>query len=788
MGFLADRLQRIGESATLRISAKARQLKADGIDVIDLSIGEPDFPTPQNVKKAGQQAIEDNFTHYTANDGIPQLKQAIIKKLKNDNGLDYNPNQIIVSTGAKNCIFNLCTAILNKGDEAIIPSPYWVSYPAIVNLAKGVPVYVHCREENGFRLHSKDFADAITPRTKCVFINNPCNPTGAAYTREELEEIVEIAVKENIIIIADEIYEKLVYDGLKFYSAAAVSPGAEDITVVINGFSKAYSMTGWRLGYAAGPKEIIAGMNMVQGHNTSNACSISQKAAVEALTGPQLDVEKMVYEFQRRRNLALSRLRSIPGVSCPTPRGAFYLFPNFSAYFDKEYNGQPIRNSYGLAYYLMKKAHVAVVPGDAFGMEGFLRLSYANSMDNIDKAITRISESLAELVPSRKAKGKALQNTVTKQQSFVETETSINLEMKEALTAESENTFKYENYYEWNVNIAGVVLQLRTNSPHLYDFWVENFYPAELEADIEPHGIIYGVKDVSGRESRAFYNADSHTGFFFNSAYYAQLRSLALGIVADISEKLYNALAVHAACFDIEGRGSLMFFPPATGKSTHVAGLLKYGPSKIVSPDLVMMRAAGAAPVAESIERKFYMRTDFVEKYPAARSLFERSRCENVVTNKEQCKNQDCLLGEECDLDKGELYCFTGSEKSRAMLDPYWLGGPDKHTKRSQIRNVLIFSNSGSGRAVNEVPSDQALRLLEEGKTSGGAVSEISYPFFNPYNLVRTIDRIEQQKRFYRKILEKCKCYEVNIGAGTPEEIQKLVVDICAGKGREVLR
>jgi len=239
MGLLADRLQRIGESATLRISAKAKQLKAEGIDVIDLSIGEPDFSTPENIKQAGKQAIDDNFTHYTANPGIPELKQAIIKKLRDVHGLDYNPNQIIVSTGAKNSIFNLCTAILNKGDEVIIPNPYWVSYPAIVNLAKGAPVYVHCSEENGFRLHPKDFAEAITPRTKALFLNNPCNPTGAAYTKDELKEIVDIAVSENIIIIADEIYEKLVYDGFKFYSVAAISPQAKDITVIINGVSKA---------------------------------------------------------------------------------------------------------------------------------------------------------------------------------------------------------------------------------------------------------------------------------------------------------------------------------------------------------------------------------------------------------------------------------------------------------------------------------------------------------------------------------------------------------------------
>jgi len=788
MGLLADRLQRIGESATLRISAKAKQLKAEGIDVIDLSIGEPDFGTPDNIKQAAKTAIDVNFIHYTANPGIPELKQAIIKKFHDDNGLDYVPNQIIASTGAKNCLYNLCMTIINKGDEVIIPSPYWVSYPAFVSLAKGTPVYIPCREENGFRLHPKDFADAITPRTKALFLNNPCNPTGAAYTKDELQEIVDIAVSENITIIADEIYEKLIYDGIKFYSVASISPKAKEISVIINGVSKAYSMTGWRLGYAAGPKEIIAGMNMVQGHNTSNACSISQKAAVEALSGPQIELEKMVYEFQRRRNLAYSRLQSIPGVSCPMPRGAFYLFPNFSAYFDKEHKGNQIRNSYGLAYYLMKQAHVAVVPGDAFGMEGYLRLSYAASMDRIDEAISRIAEALAELTPSRKEKRKALNNTVTKIREFAELEPSINLEMRESLAAESENSFSYDNYYEWNVNIAGVILQLRTNSPHLNDFWLDNFYPAELEADIEPHGIIYAAKDIPGREARAYYNPDSHTGFFFKSAYYAQLRSLALGIVSDISEKLYNTLAVHAACFDCDGQGTLMFFPPSTGKSTHIAGLLKKGNTKIVSADLTFVRISGPAVVADSIERKFFMRTDFVEKYQPANVLFERSKCENVITSKEHCENNNCLLDDVCDLDKGEPYCFTASKNSKALIDPYWFGGPDKHTKRTQVKTVLIFKKDNFGQISEHLTSEQALKLLEDGRPPAEAVSELSYPFYNPYMLVKTTERIEQQKRFYKRMLDKCDCYLINIGAGSEKDVSKVISEITSGRGKEVLR
>ena len=788
MGLLADRIQRIGESATLRISAKAKQLKAEGIDVIDLSIGEPDFPTPENIKNAGKKAIDDNFTHYTANDGIPELKQVIIKKLHDENGIDYKNNEIIVSPGAKNCLYNLCVALLNKGEEAIIPAPYWVSYPQMVNLAKGVPVFVRCREENGFRLQPNDFSEAITPQTKALFLNNPCNPTGAAYTKEELEEIVDIAVSENIVIIADEIYEKLVFDGFKFVSVASISDKAKELTVVINGFSKAFSMTGWRLGYAAGPRELISGMNKIQGHNTSNACSISQLAAVEALTGSQVEVEKMVYEFQRRRNFALSRFRAIPGISCSQPRGTFYLFPNFQAYFDKEYNGNLIRNSYGLAYYLLKRAHVAIVPGDAFGMEGFARVSYSTSMERIDEGISRIAEALAELTPSRKARRKALNNTVTKRRDFVEMEPSINLEMRDALVAESEAFLTHDTYYEWNVNIGGVVLQLRTNSPHLNDFWIENFYPTELEADIEPHGIIYAINWIPGREPRAYYNPESHTGFFFKSAYYAQLRSIALGIVSDISEKLYNVLAVHATCFDIDNQGVLMFFPPTTGKSTHIAGLLKHPNSKIVSSDIVFVRSIGPAITADCVERKFHMRTDFVEKFPGAKPLFERSKCENVITSKDRCENSPCLYRDDCELDKGEPFCFIASKNSWAMLDPYWIGGPQKHCKRTKVKTVLIFKKDNFGPIAEKLSAEQALRILENGQPPADAVSELSHPFYNPYLLVKTSERIELQKRGYKKILEKCNCFTINIGAGNPENVQKVIRDIVSGKGKEVLR
>jgi len=399
MGFLSDRIQRGGESATLKIAAKATQLKSEGVDVIDFSIGEPDFPTPENIKEAGKKAIDANFTKYTPNNGIADLKKAIAKKLETDNGLAYKLDEIIVSSGAKNCLYNLCVTIFNKGEEAIIPSPYWVSYPEMVILADGTPVFVPCKEENGFRMTPQEFKAAITPKTKAVFINNPCNPTGAAYTRDELAEIVKIAVEHNILIISDEIYEKLIYDGLKFTSIPSLSEKAKELTVLINGVSKSYSMTGWRIGYAAGSKELISGMSKLQSHNTSNACSISQKAAVEALTGTQDELKKMVAQFEKRRNLGLAKLKTIPGVTCPTPRGAFYFFANFKHYFNTECGEDQVRNGNDLAYYLLNEAHVAVVSGESFGLEGYLRISYAASEKNIETGLNRIAESLAKLKP-----------------------------------------------------------------------------------------------------------------------------------------------------------------------------------------------------------------------------------------------------------------------------------------------------------------------------------------------------------------------------------------------------
>lgn len=396
---LSKKVQNIGFSPTMQISGMAKKMKSEGIDVIDLSVGEPDFPTPDNVKEAAHEAIRQNKTKYTANAGLPDLKKAICERFFLDQKLEYAPDQIIVSSGAKNSIYNICMAIIDPGDEAIIPAPYWVSYPPMVELAGGVPVYVETTEANEFRLTPDALAAAMSPKSKVLFLNNPCNPSGAFYTREQLEPIVKLAVEKNLIIISDEIYDKLVYDGHQAISVAALSPAAKQHALIVNGVSKAYAMTGWRIGYTAGDKEIISAMDKIQSQSTSNACTVSQVATIEALRGPQASVEAMRVEFEKRRNFMHTRLSQLKGVTCVKSQGAFYLFPNFAAYFNTEFNGQAILNSYDLGFYLLKEAHVAVVPGAAFGSENFIRFSYSNSMENIKKALDRIELALRKLTP-----------------------------------------------------------------------------------------------------------------------------------------------------------------------------------------------------------------------------------------------------------------------------------------------------------------------------------------------------------------------------------------------------
>ncbi|UCC81111.1 MAG: pyridoxal phosphate-dependent aminotransferase [Candidatus Zixiibacteriota bacterium] len=772
---LSDRIQRIAFSPTLRISAKAGTMKAEGIDVIDLSVGEPDFPTPDNVKTAGKKAIDQNVTKYTANSGTIALRKAIAKKLKDENNLNYSIDQIIVSSGAKQSIYNACMAILNPGDEVIIPSPYWVSYPEMVNLAGGSPVFIETREENGFRITPDELSAAISPSTKALILNYPCNPSGAAYTREELTELAEVIAEEGMIVISDEIYEKLLYDGLEFISFAAISEKMKAQTVIINGVSKAYSMTGWRLGYAAGPKDIIAAMDKVQSHSTSNASSVSQEAAVEALSGSQHEIARMRDEFQIRRNYMIDRVKNLEGISCYKPRGAFYLFPNVESYFNKEYEGMQIRNSYGLSYYLLKHAHVAVVPGEAFGKEGFIRLSYATSMKNIETAMNRISSALAKLQVTRLEKAISLNNFVTKRKGMVETETAIGSDLRDAIVAEAEAHLSHQGYFEWNANINGIIIQLRTNLSHLYDFWVENWYPGQLESDLEPHGVIYAVGWVPGREPRAYYHGGSRTAVLFKSAYYGQLRSLAIGMADDISSATSDLFSLRGLALDFDGHGAIMIAPKGTGKSKFFAELLRHPRAKIVTDDVLFVRM-GADAVADTPERKLYMQTNFVAHYPDLAYLFDKSKCENVITSKEECDNSPCESSKECRLDKGSPFCYEASSVSRVMFDPYWIKGPEKHAKRTRLKWSLILKNDPISPAVSTPSLDEAVIYCEDGLSQTGAMR--STPFFNPHILSDSSEKRESRKRFYRKLFEKAQPYFINIGAAGADEITRRIKSI----------
>jgi aspartate aminotransferase len=397
MSILSNRAKSLRPSPTLAINAKAKSMQAQGIHVVSFGAGEPDFDTPGNIKAAAVKAIEEGFTKYTPVGGTDELKDAIIKKFQRDNGITYKRSEIIASCGGKHSFYNLAQAIFDEGDEVIVPAPYWVSYPPMVALAGATPIIIETREENGFKLSMEDLRKAITPKTKALIINSPSNPTGGAYTREELERIAEMALSHNFFVISDEIYEKIVYDHFKFISIASLSEEVKKRTIIVHGVAKTYAMTGWRIGYTAGPEEIISAMNNIQSQSTSNPTSIAQKASVEALAGPQEEVKKMVTAFEERRNYIVDRLNKIPGVSCLKPVGAFYVFPNFSSYYGKSYQGKKISNSTELADYLLDIARVAVVPGVEFGADPFERLSYATSMEDIKEGLNRIEESLKKL-------------------------------------------------------------------------------------------------------------------------------------------------------------------------------------------------------------------------------------------------------------------------------------------------------------------------------------------------------------------------------------------------------
>lgn len=393
---LSDRLNKLAPSATLAMSQKSSELKAQGIDIINMSVGEPDFNTPDHIKDAAKKAIDENWTRYSPVPGYPDLKKAISAKLKNENGLEYSTDEILTSNGAKQCVCNAVMALVNEGEEVIIPAPYWVSYPQMAKLAGGTPVFIPAPIEQDFKITPAQLEAAITPKTKMIILCSPSNPTGSVYSAEELEGLAKVIMKhDNLFVLADEIYEHINYVG-KHASIAAV-PGMRERTIIVNGVSKAYAMTGWRIGFMAAPQWIIKGCNKLQGQYTSGPCSVSQKAATFAWNADQKCVEDMRKAFERRRDLIVKLAKEIPGLEVNKPQGAFYLFPKCSSFFGKKCGDRVINNSTDLAMYLLEVGHVATVGGDAFGSPECFRMSYALSDEEITKAIGRIKEALANL-------------------------------------------------------------------------------------------------------------------------------------------------------------------------------------------------------------------------------------------------------------------------------------------------------------------------------------------------------------------------------------------------------
>jgi len=394
---LAERVGKIKPSLTLAVDTKAKAMEKAGLDMVSFGVGEPDFDTPEHIKEAAIQALREGFTKYTPVSGIDELKEAIAFRFKEDLGLDYGPNDVVVTCGGKHALYNIAQALWGPGDAVIVPSPYWVSYPPMILLAGATPIIVSTKEKNGFKLTPEELKSAITPNTRAVILNSPSNPTGSVYSKGELEALGKVILDRDLTVISDDIYDKILFDKLSFFNLAMLGPQFKEKTLIVNGVSKTYAMTGWRIGYLAGPKEVIGAINKIQSHSTSNPNSIAQKASVMALKGPQDFIKQMVDEFDRRRTYIAARLKNLPGVKAVIPQGAFYIFPNFSSYFGRKVGDRFIGNSLDLADYLLEKALIAVVPGAAFGKDGCLRFSYATSQEQIEKGMDRLEKALKEL-------------------------------------------------------------------------------------------------------------------------------------------------------------------------------------------------------------------------------------------------------------------------------------------------------------------------------------------------------------------------------------------------------
>ena len=384
-------------SETLAVSTKAKMLRAEGRDVIDFGLGEPDFNTPANIIRAAEHAMAEGFTKYTPPVGLPELRRVIAEKLKRENDLEYTPEQIVVSCGAKHVLYNLAMLLVGPGDEVIVPGPCWVTYPAQVEMAGATPVIIPTHADEDFKITGETLSRYITPKTKGIILNSPCNPTGTVYTPAELEDLARVLLDTEMFVITDEIYEHIIFDGVEQISIAALDPALKARSIIVNGFSKTYAMTGWRLGYCAGPADLIEAYGRLQSQTTSNATSFAQVAGIEALTGPQDTVKAMVAEFERRRNFVVEQLNAMPGVTCNLPHGAFYVFPKVDALYGKAAQGRTVRTSMDMADYLLDEAGVALVPGDGFCDDRYVRISYATSMEQLQTGLARMRQALAQL-------------------------------------------------------------------------------------------------------------------------------------------------------------------------------------------------------------------------------------------------------------------------------------------------------------------------------------------------------------------------------------------------------
>jgi hypothetical protein len=485
-------------------------------------------------------------------------------------------------------------------------------------------------------------------------------------------------------------------------------------------------------------------------------------------------------EFQRRRNYIVQRISNIQDISCRSPEGAFYVFPNVSAFIGKEYQGTYIRNSYGLCYYLLREAKVATIPGAAFGLENYIRISYASSLDNIQQGMDRIEGALKKLTTPARDKIKKLNNTKTKVSDFIPADPAINLEKRDALVAEAENQLKYDSYFEWNANIGGVIVQLRTNSSHLHDFWVENWYPAQLEADIEPHGIIYAVDGIAGREPHAFYNPDSKTGIIFNSDFYGVLRRVAIAMVSELGGNLFGLHCLRGMTGDLNGSGFALLGPKGTHKSELFYRMLQLEKVALVSNDIVFIRYGGGYASADTPERKMYWPTNSSEIFGRLTPLFERSKCENVVTSREGCGYSDCTYRDDCMLDRGLPFCLYGSKKAHAMLDPYWIGGMKKHVKRTDLSHIFILACDTGGDILRPLEPADALQILKSGQTKGTSATygSAGTPFFNPHLYLTGDHQVEKQAEYFGNLLQYTHTYLLNTEGASPVEIEKHVLDL----------